>query len=220
MVGGSWGSTLALAYAVTHPEAVSELILRGIFLLTRAELQWFYQSGASHVFPEAFADYLAPIPEAERGDLLGAYHRRLCGPDTPERLACARAWSRWEGSSLSLLPDPAREAEFGEDRFALAFAAIESHYFANRGFFAQDGWLLTQTHRLRHIPAVIIHGRYDMVTPMAAAHALAATLPNVNLVVVPDAGHTGTEPGIADAMVRATDAFAGAAARQDAQATS
>lgn len=215
VVGGSWGSTLALAYAATHPERVTEMILRGIFLLTRAEVQWFYQSGASYIFPEAFAEFVAPIPEAERGDLLGAYHRRLTGKDRAQQLACAKAWSRWEGATISLLPDPNREADFSLDRFALAFAGIECHYFAHRGFFEEDGWLLKQVERFRHIPTVIIQGRYDMVTPMHAAHALAQAFPDVKLVVVPDAGHTGTEPGIADAMVRATDAFAGHPAGQE-----
>lgn len=206
--GGSWGSTLALAYAVTHPERVTGLVLRGIFLLLERELRWFYQEGASHVLPEAFAAYQAPIPPEERGDMIAAYHRRLTGDDPALRQACARAWSMWEGSALALLPDPARIASFGEDAFAAAFAALECHYFTHRGFFPQDGWLLTQAHRLRGIPGVAIHGRYDMITPMSSAHALAQACPDVRLVVVPDAGHTGTEPGIADAMVRATDALA------------
>jgi proline iminopeptidase len=208
VAGGSWGSTLALAYAVTHPERVTALVLRGIFLLLERELRWFYQDGAGHVLPEAFADYLAPIPPAERGDMIAAYHRRLTGDDAALRRDCARAWSVWEGSALALLPDPARIASFAEDAFAAAFAALECHYFMHRGFFPQDGWLLTQAHRLRGIPGVIIHGRYDMITPMSSAHALAQACPDVKIVVVPDAGHTGTEPGIADAMVRATDALA------------
>lgn len=208
VAGGSWGSTLALAYAVTHPERVTGLVLRGIFLLTQAELRWFYQEGASHILPEAFAAFQAPIPPAERGDMIAAYHRRLTGDDPAARQTCARAWCVWEGSALSLYPDPARIAEFAEDAFAAAFAALECHYFTHAGFFAQDGWLLTQVPRLRGIPGVIIHGRYDMITPMSSAHALALACPHVTIVVVPDAGHTGTEPGIADAMVRATDALA------------
>lgn len=208
VVGGSWGSTLALAYAVTHPDRVTGLVLRGIFLLTQAELRWFYQDGASHILPEAFAAYQEPIPPDERQDMIAAYHRRLTGDDPAVRQTCARAWSIWEGSALSLIPDPARIAGFAEDAFAAAFAALECHYFMHRGFFAQDGWLLTQAHRLRGIPGVIIHGRYDIITPMSSAWQLAQAYPDVTLCVVADAGHTGTEPGIADAMVRATDALA------------
>jgi proline iminopeptidase len=206
--GGSWGSTLALAYAVTHPGRVTGLVLRGIFLLTQAELRWFYQDGARHVFPEAFAAFEAPIPPAERYDMIAAYHRRLTGEDAVERRRCARAWSLWEGNALALIPDPERIAGFAEDDFAETFAAIESHYFVNRGYFPQDGWLLSQAGRLKGIPGVIIHGRYDMITPVASAVALARACPDVRLEIVPDAGHTGTEPGIADATVRATDALA------------
>ena len=210
VVGGSWGSTLALSYAVTHPERFTELVLRGIFTLRKAEIDWFYQSGASMIFPDAFAKYVAPIPLNERGDLVPAFYRRLTGNDTDARQACARAWAVWEATTLSLLPDPAREADFGNDHFAAAFAAIECHYFVNNGFFAHDGWLLDQAYRLRGIPGTIIHGRYDVVTPIDTAFLLAKAWPNADLRVIPDAGHTGVEPGIADAMVRATDHYAGA----------
>ncbi len=208
VVGGSWGSTLALAYAITHPDRVTEMVMRGIFTLTRAEIQWFYQKGADAVFPEAFAAYQAPIPVDERHDMVAAYHRRLMGNDEAERRICARAWSRWEGTTISLLPDPAREDEFSSDAFAAAFAALECHYFINDGFFSEDGWLVNNVAAIRQIPAVLIQGRYDIVTPMFAAYALAQAWPEAHLEVVPDAGHTGTEPGIVDAMVRATDRFA------------
>lgn len=208
VVGGSWGSTLALAYALTHSDRVSELVLRGIFMIRKAEIDWFYQSGASQLFPDAFAQFTAPIPLAERDDLLSAYHRRLSGPDSPEKTECARAWSRWEGTTISLLPNPDRAAEFSADHFAAAFAGIECHYFQNGGFFAKDGWILEHAHNLAAIPGVIIHGRYDVCTPLQNAWDLSQVWPEADLNIIADAGHTGTEPGIADAMVRATDRFA------------
>ncbi len=208
VVGGSWGSTLALCYALSHPARVTELILRGIFTLREAELRWFYQHGAGMILPEAFARYQAAIPEGERHDMIGAYHRRLTGPAGAARQAAAIAWSAWEGAALSLLPNPAREEEFEDPAFAESFARIECHYFHHRGWFAQDGWLLSQAHRLHEIPAVIIQGRYDLITPADTALALAAVWPQAQLHMIPDAGHTGMEPGIQDAMVRASDAFA------------
>ena len=208
VVGGSWGSTLALAYAVTHPARVTEMVLRGIFTLRQAEIDWFYQAGASMIFPDAYAKYVSPIPEDERGDLVPAFYRRLTGNDPDARRDCARAWAVWEATTLSLLPNPAREADFGDDHFAAAFAAIECHYFVNKGFFAHDGWLLDQAHTLRGIPGTIIHGRYDVVTPIDTAFLLANAWPDADLRVIPDAGHTGVEPGIADAVVRATDLYA------------
>jgi proline iminopeptidase len=207
LFGGSWGSCLSLAYAETHPERVSELIVRGIFTLRRWELEWFYQEGASRILPEAFADYLKPIPQAERGDLIAAYHRRLTGPDQEEMLACARAWSMWEAASLSLLPDPARVAAFGEPRYAVAFARIEAHYFQNRGFFDFDGQLLANAGRLSDIPGVIVHGRYDLCTPVSIAWDLSRAWPRAELRIVPDSGHAMTEPGIIHELVRATEAF-------------
>ena len=207
VAGGSWGSTLALAYAESHPSLVTELIVRGIFMLRHKEIQWFYQRGADALFPDVWETFLAPIPPEERHDLLAAYHRRLTGGSANEQLACAKAWSHWEGATVSLLPDEKRLAEFGEDRFALAFARIESHYFMNRGFFESEEQLLAGAHKLRGIPGVIIQGRYDVVTPVETAWALHRAWPEAQFIIVPDAGHTATEPGIADAMIRATDRF-------------
>ncbi len=207
VVGGSWGSTLALAYAETHPHRVTELIVRGIFTVRKSEIDWFYQKGADALFPDMWEAYVAPIPESERHDLVGAYHRRLTGSDLAQQLACARAWSQWEGSTLSLLSDPKRVEEFGGDRFAIAFARIECHYFHNRGFFERDGQLLDNAHRLRGIPGVIIQGRYDVVTPMQTAWDLHRAWPEADFIVIPDAGHTATEPGIRDALIAATDRF-------------
>ncbi len=207
LFGGSWGSTLSLAYAEAHPERVSGLILRGIFLVTRAELQWFYQDGCSWIYPEAFAAFQAPIPRAERGDMIGAYHRRLTGPDLGLQLEAARAWSMWEGSALSLLPDAERVKRFGTDRYALAFARIESHYFVNGGFFPRDGELLLEAGRLSGIAGIIIHGRYDVVTPVQSAWSLHAAWPRSQLRIVPDAGHAMTEPGIVHELVTATEQF-------------
>lgn len=207
VVGGSWGSTLALAYAETHPERVTELIVRGIFTLRESEIRWFYQQGANALFPDEWEGFLAPIPEAERHDLVSAYYRRLTGDDPAEQIRCARAWSQWEGATLSLLPDEKRVAEFGQDRFAIAFARIECHFFVNKGFFQQDGQLLADAHRLAGIPGTIIQGRYDVVTPAMTAWALHKAWGGAEFVMVPDAGHTGSEPGIADALVRATDRF-------------
>jgi proline iminopeptidase len=205
--GGSWGSTLALAYAETHPEQVTELILRGIFTLRRKELEWFYQEGASYLQPEAFEAYLKPIPVAERGDMIAAYHRRLTGPDKAEQLAAARAWSTWEGTTISLLPDPARAAAFGEPQYALAFARIESHYFQNHGFFDRDDQLIANAHRLRSIPGTIVHGRYDLCTPIATAWDLHKAWPEADYRPVADSGHAMSEPGIIHELVTATDAF-------------
>lgn len=205
--GGSWGSTLALAYAETHPERVTELVLRGIFTLRRAELLWFYQEGASWVFPEAWEGFLAPIPLEERHDMMAAYHRRLTQGERSEQLAAARAWSQWEGSALSLLEDPERVARFGMDSYALAFARIECHYFVNRGFFRSDNQLIEDAHRLRGIPGTIVHGRYDMCTPVKNAWDLKKAWPEAKLVVVPDAGHALTEPGISRELVAVTEAY-------------
>jgi proline iminopeptidase len=207
VLGGSWGSTLALAYAETHPERVTELITRGIFTLRRSEIRWFYQEGADQMFPDLWEGFIAPIPPEERHDLLAAYHRRLTGPDKAEQIACARAWSQWEGATISLLPDPRRVGEFGADHFALAFARIECHYFVNQGFFRVDGQLIADAHRLAGIPGVIVQGRYDVVTPPVTAWDLHKAWPQAEFIMVPDAGHTATEPGIADALVRATARF-------------
>jgi proline iminopeptidase len=206
--GGSWGSTLALAYAETYPQRVTELVLRGIFTLRRSELEWFYQEGCSWIFPDAFEAYLRPIDPAERGDLIGAYHRRLTHSDPEVQIEAARAWSAWEGKTLSLLPDLDRVRRFSEDHYALAFARIECHYFVNGGFFASDSQLIDNAHRLRSIPGVIVHGRYDVVTPVKIAHDLARAWPEAELRIVADAGHAMTEPGIVHELVAATQRFA------------
>ena len=205
--GGSWGSTLSLAYAQRHPAAVSELVLRGIFLLRQKELEWFYQSGASEIYPDQWAQFLAPIPPEERDDLLSAYHRRLISDDEQTRLTAARAWSIWEGSTSFLSPDPKRTKQFGTPGFALALARIETHFFINRGFFATEGALLEGVGRIRHIPAVIVQGRYDVVCPMTTAWELAKRWPEADFRVVGDAGHSAYEPGITHELVSATDAF-------------
>ncbi|AWM88038.1 prolyl aminopeptidase [Microvirga sp. 17 mud 1-3] len=206
--GGSWGSTLALAYAETHPERVSELIVRGIFTLRRSELLWYYQEGASWMFPDKWERFLAPIPPEERGDLMAAYRRRLTGPDMAVRLEAAKAWSLWEGETITLLPDQDYSDQFGDDHYALAFARIENHYFVNGGFF-EEGQLLRDAHRLRDIPGVIVQGRYDVATPPATAWALHKAWPEARFVMVQDAGHAYTEPGILHYLVEATDAFTG-----------
>jgi proline iminopeptidase len=205
--GGSWGSTLSLAYAQAHARAVSELVLRGIFLLRRFELEWFYQYGASVLFPEQWQQYLAPIPVEERHDLLAAFHRRLLSDDARERLAAARAWSIWEGATSSLKPNPAREAQFGADDFALALARIEAHYFVNRGFFSSESQLLDDVAKIRRIPAVIVQGRYDVVCPIVSAWELHRRWPEADFRVVVDAGHSAYEPGITSELVAATDRF-------------
>ena len=207
--GGSWGSTLALAYAETYPERVSELVLRGIFTLRRSELEWFYQEGCSWIFPDAFEDYARIIPEAERGDMIEAYHRRLIDADPAVQLEAARAWSAWEGKTLSLLPDADRVRRFSEDHYALAFARIECHYFVNGGFFHSDDQLIADAHRLRAIPGVIVHGRYDVVTPVKIAHDLSRAWPEAHLGIVADSGHAMTEPGTVHELVAATKGFAG-----------
>lgn len=206
--GGSWGSTLSLAYAITHPDRCAALLLRGIFLLTKHEIDWFYQEGASNVFPDAFARYLKPIPETERGDLVAAFHRRLTSPDRETRIAAARAWARWEGETISLAGPAGLPARFNDDRFVEAFARIECHYFVNGGFFETDGWLLDQAPSLRgRMPARIVHGRYDMCTPLSSAWRLKAAWPEADLDIIPDAGHSSLEPGIVDALVRGADAL-------------
>jgi proline iminopeptidase len=206
--GGSWGSTLSLAYAETHPERCLGLILRGIFLLRRAELLWFYQEGASWLFPDAWEEYLSPIPEVERGDLMSAYHRRLTSEDPEVRMQAARAWSIWEGSTSKLRPDPGLIEKFSGDRFAEAFARIECHYFVNGAFLRSDTQLLDDVTRIAHLPGVIVQGRYDVVCPAASAWALHRRWPGSELKIIGDAGHSMSEPGIIDALVQATDDFA------------
>lgn len=206
--GGSWGSTLALAYAEKHPERVTELVLRGIFLLRKSEIDWFYQAGANALFADAWEDYLAPIPEAERGDLLHAYHRRLTSDDPKVRQEAARAWSVWEGRTSCLAPNADLIARTGGDSFSLAFARIECHYFVNQGFLEPETKLLDDVGKIRHIPAVIVQGRYDVVCPMENAWALHRAWPEADLRLVGDAGHSAFEPGIVSELVGATDRFA------------
>jgi len=207
--GGSWGSTLALAYAERHPDRVTELVLRGIFLLRQQEIDWFYRRGASAIFPDCWEDYIAPIPEAERGDLVRAYYARLTHEDASVRRAAARAWSIWEGRTSCLAPNDELIARSGGDDFATAFARIECHYFMNKGFFEPETELLDSVPRIRHIPAIIVQGRYDVVCPMESAWALHRAWPEARFVVVGDAGHSAFEPGITHELVLATDRFAG-----------
>jgi len=206
--GGSWGSSLALAYAETHPARVSALIVRGIFTLRRAELLWYYQEGASWLFPDLWEEYLAPIPLAERSDMMAAYRRRLTGDDEAVKLAAARAWSLWEARTITLLPSRELEDHHGDDSYALAFARIENHYFVNEGFL-EEGQLLRDAHRLADIPGVIVQGRYDVATPARTAWDLSKAWPNASLQIIPDAGHAFSEAGILRALLAATDRFAG-----------
>ena len=207
--GGSWGSTLALAYAETYPERARALVLRGIFLCRPKEIRWFYQSpeGAGAIFPDRFEEYISVIPEAERDDVVAAFYRRLTSADEAERLEAARAWSVWEGSTLKLIPDADTIAHFDEPLTALALARIECHYFINNAFFETDNWLVEHVDRIRHIPAVIVQGRYDVVCPAMSAWELHKAWPEADLHIVPDAGHAVSEPGIVSALVEATDRF-------------
>jgi proline iminopeptidase len=207
--GGSWGSTLALAYAEKHPERVTELVLRGIFLLRRQEIDWFYQRGTSVIYPDAWEAYRDHIPAAERGDLLAAYHRRLTSEDPAVRLAAAKTWSGWEGATSKLIPDAAFQSHYEEDATALAMARIEAHYFVNRGWLETDDQLLRDAGRLRHIPGVIVQGRYDVVCGVESAWALHRAWPEADLVITPDSGHSAFEPPNSRALVAATDRFAG-----------
>ena len=206
--GGSWGSTLALAYAETHPERVSELVLRGIFTLRRAELEWYYQHGASLMFPDKWERFIAQIPEAERGDLMAAYRKRLTSDDKSVRIAAAKAWSLWEGETITLLPDPATSAPFGGDEFALAFARIENHYFVHGGW-VEEGQLIRDAGKLAGIPGVIVQGRYDMACPPVTAWELHKAWPQAEFHLIENAGHAYSEPGILDRLIRATDKFGG-----------
>lgn len=205
--GGSWGSTLALTYAQRHPERVTELVLRGIFLLRRSEIDWYYNGGAGHLFPERWEEFLAPVPADERsGDLVEAYHRLLHSDDPDVALRAAIAWSSWEGATSTLLPRQDRVDETSEPRFALAFARIENHYFRNAGFI-DEGELLRDADALASIPGVIVQGRYDVVCPATSAWDLHRAWPTSVLHVVDDAGHAAAEPGITHHLVEATDRF-------------
>ncbi len=206
--GGSWGSTLGLAYAQTHPERVSELLLRGVYLLRRFELEWMYQHGLSMIWPEYWQDFIAPIPVGDRANMISAYHRQLNDPDRELRMRAARAWALWEGRTSYLRPNPEFAASFGSDAVAEAVARIECHYFVNGGFFEVDGQLLRDAHRLRGIPLVIVHGRYDLLCPPTNAWELQRAVPGSELIFIADAGHSAFEPGTRSALVAATDRFA------------
>ena len=206
--GGSWGSTLSLAYSEKHPDVCTGLILRGIFMLRREELLWFYQRGTSFLYPDAWEKYLAPIPEEERGDLMAAYYKRLTSDDEEVRIEAARAWSVWEGSTSKLHQDPKLIEKFDKPQMAVAFARIECHYFVNKGFFECDDQLLRDIDHIRHLPGVIVHGRYDVVCPAKNAWDLHKAWPEAEFKLVPCAGHSMTEPGIRDALLEATEKFA------------
>ena len=206
--GGSWGSTLALAYAESHPERTRALVLRGIFLLRPEEIHWFYQEGASWIFPDAWEHYLEPIPQSERGDLVAAYHRRLTSENAAVRREAARAWSTWEGTTSKLLQSEDMVARYASENFAEAFARIECHYFINGGFFRSPNQLLEDVPKIRHIPGVIVQGRYDVVCPMKSAWDLHRAWPEASLSVIGDAGHAASEAGTLNRLIEAADHFA------------
>lgn len=205
--GGSWGSTLGLVYAETYPSRVLGLVLRGIFLCRDRDIHWFYQEGASYLLPEAWEKFLEPIPVAERHDMVSAYYARLTGNDELKRMAAARAWSLWEGGASTLLPKAEVVEFFGQAHTALSLARIECHYFMNNSFLAPDQ-IISNVGRIKDVPGIIVHGRYDVVCPVEQAWALHHAWPQAQLRIIPDAGHSATEPGIIDALVTATDQFA------------
>jgi proline iminopeptidase len=204
--GGSWGSTLALAYAQTHPEFVTHLVLRGIFLCRPEEIKWFYQEGAHQIFPDVWEEFIAPIPVDEREDMVSAFYKLLTSPDMDLRLTAAKAWSGWEGATIRLLPEPSVKAAFQDDHMALSIARIECHYFVNGSFLRPDQ-LLEDVSKIRHIPCMIVHGRYDVVCPVKNAWDLKSRWPEAELMIVPDAGHAVDEPGILNALIATTERF-------------
>lgn len=206
--GGSWGSTLALLYAEAHPERVTGLILRGIFLCRERDIRWFYQSGANYLFPDYWRDFVSHIPEDQRDDIVAAYYRQLTSNNDIERMSSAKAWSLWEGRCSTLDPNHHQTEHFANPHFALALARIETHYFANHCFIDANQ-ILDEIQRIQHLPGFIVHGRYDVVCPVEQAFALAQAWPKATLDIIRDAGHASSEPGITDALVRATDAMAG-----------
>lgn len=205
--GGSWGSTLSLAYAQTHPDSVSEIVLRGIFLLRKEELHWFYQDGASKIFPEAWNGFLEIIDKDQRDDLMTAYHNIFTSNDEEKRLKAAVAWSKWEAATSTLIQKTELIEEFSDSKFALAFALIENHYFINKGWFEEENQLINNIDIIRSIPCVIVQGRYDVVCPMRTAMELSEAWPEAEMIVAPSSGHSAFEKEITDALIRATDKF-------------
>ncbi|UOF00779.1 prolyl aminopeptidase [Bdellovibrio reynosensis] len=205
--GGSWGSTLALAYAITHPEKVRALVLRGIFLCRPSEIKWFYQEGASQIFPDVWDEYLKPIPENERHDMVTAYYKRLTHDSSEIRLEAAKAWSKWEAATSRLIIDQNAIDDFDDPDYALSFARIECHYFTNNAFFETDNWLLENVQRIRHIPCAIVQGRYDVVCPARSAWDLHKAWPEAKFTFIADSGHAAAEPGTRSALIEATDSF-------------
>jgi len=205
--GGSWGSTLALTYAITQPEKVKALILRGIFLCRPSEIKWFYQEGASQIFPDVWDEYLKPIPANERHDLVAAYYKRLTHEDADVRLQAAKAWSKWEAATSRLIVSSLAIEEFDDPEYALSFARIECHYFTNNAFFKTNNWLLENVEKIRHIPGVIVQGRYDVVCPARSAWDLHKAWPEAELLLIPDSGHAAAEPGTRSALIEATERF-------------
>lgn len=203
--GGSWGSTLALAYAITHPERTKALILRGIFLCRPSEIKWFYQEGASNIFPDVWDEYLKPIPENERHDMVAAYYKRLTHHDAHVRLEAAKAWSKWEAATSRLYVDPKAVDEFDDPEYALSFARIECHYFTNNAFFKTDNWLIENVGKIRHLPCYIVQGRYDVVCPARSAWDLYKVWPEAKFTIIADAGHAAAEPGTRSALIEATE---------------
>lgn len=206
--GGSWGSTLALAYAQSHPDAVSEMILRGIFMLRKKELDWFYQNGASNIFPDAWEKFIEPIEKSKRDDLISAYYEIFNGKDEEKKIEAAIAWSRWEGSTVNLSYNPEMVDSFSEPEFALAFALIENHYFINKGFLSHEQQLIDNINIIRNIPATIIQGRYDVCTPISTAWELHKNWPEAELIITPFSGHSAFEKEITHELILATNKFA------------
>ena len=207
--GGSWGSTLSLAYSQTYPKSVSEMVLRGIFMLRKKELDWFYQEGASNIFPEAWEKFLEPIDIDQRNNLMAAYHKIFKSDDEEKKLSAAIAWSRWEGSTSSLSYNPDMANSFSDPKFALAFALIENHYFVNKGFLEDENQLIeTGIDIIRHIPTTIVQGRYDIVCPMATAWELSKNWPEAKLIIAPSSGHTAFEKEITHELIKATNEYA------------
>jgi proline iminopeptidase len=205
--GGSWGSTLALTYAITCPDRVKALVLRGIFLCRPSEIKWFYQEGASQLFPDVWDEYLNPIPENERHDLVTAYYKRLTHENPEVRLQAAKAWSKWEAATSRLIVSQAAIDEFDNPEFALSFARIECHYFVNNAFFDTPNWILEKVAKIRHIPGIIVQGRYDVVCPARSAWDLHKAWPESQLNFIPDSGHAAAEPGTRSALIEAAEKF-------------